>query len=168
MTARALTVSYAALWAATGAGAALALAGIHIIAAPAPRDALEPTLGTAVGLGAHNALVVLWPLALVLLGWPALIGVRRVGDGLIAAQLLAHGLFVGTALGQHPDTWRYLPHLPLEWLAIATPTAAWLTARTPHPGCPIGTSLAVLRLAAACVAVLLGAAAIETYLVPVT
>jgi len=167
MTARALSGCYLALWAATGAGAALALAGVDVIAMPAPHDALESSLETVTELVSHNMPVVLWPLALVALGWPALTGVRCVGDGLIAAQLLAHGLQVGSALGQHPDSWRYLPHLPVEWLAIATPAAAWLTSRTATPARPTGTSLLALTLASACLPVLLGAAAIETYLTPV-
>jgi hypothetical protein len=169
MTARAVTITYAALWAATGAGAALTLAGIQLATTSAPRDALDPGAGTAVGLVAHNAAVALWPLALVLLGWPALPGVRRVGDGLIVAQLLTHGLLVGAALGEHHDTWRYLPHLPLEWLAIAAPAASWLTARTARLSHPVMRRRVEPVLAGAGVlVVLLGAAAIETYLVPVT
>lgn len=166
MTRRALWVCYLALWAATGAGTGLALAGVHLITVPAPRDALEPNLATAMELFAHNALVALWPLALTALGWHGLTGIRLVGDALLAAQLVAHGLLVGSALGQHPETWRYLPHLPLEWLAIATPAAAWLTARRGRPARPAATTLAAG--AGACVAALLGAAPIETYLVPVT
>jgi hypothetical protein len=165
VTRRAISRCYLALWLATAAGAALASAGLQLIRAGAPRDALEPSLYTASGLLAHNALVALWPLALVAIGWPALAGARAAGDALVAAQLLSHGLTVGGALGQQPDTWRYLPHLPLEWLALAIPAAAWLTARA-HPPRPAAKTIGVT--AGACVAALLGAAAIETYLVPVT
>src|SRR5215203_5118537 len=108
-----MSACYLALWLSTAAGAALTSAGVHLVVARAPRDALEPSLDTASGLLAHNSLVALWPLALVALGWPALAGVRLGGDALIAAQLLSHGLIVGSALGQHRDMWRYLPHLPL-------------------------------------------------------
>lgn len=165
MNRRAISGCYLALWLATAAGAALAGAGLHFVVAGAPRDALEPSLDTASELLVHNALVALWPLALVAVGWPALAGARLAGDALIAAQLLSHGLIVGSAVGQHPDTWRYVPHLPLEWLALAIPAAAWLAARA-HPARPAGTTVAVA--AGRCVAALLGAAAIETYLVPVT
>jgi hypothetical protein len=164
VTREAISGCYLALWLATAAGAALASAGVRLVVARAPRDALQPSLDTASGLLAHNALVALWPLALVAIGWPALAGARLVGDALIAAQLLAHGLIVGSALAQHPDMWRYLPHLPLEWLALAIPAAAWLTTRA-HPARPAATTVAVA--AGACVAALLCAAALETYLVPV-
>ena len=107
---------------------------------------------------------MLWPLALVALGWPELPGARTAGDLLIAAQLLAHGLLIGTAIGQHPQLWRFLPHLPLEWLALAIPAAAWLTART-RPARP--SRRRVPLVAGAVLAALAGAAAIETYLTPV-
>ena len=129
MSARALTFSYLALWLATLTGAALAAAGARLQAVEAPRPALTPSLATVGELVEHNTLVALWPLALVALGWPELPGARTAGDLLVAAQLLAHGLLIGTAIGQHPQLWRFLPHLPLEWLALALPAAAWLTAR---------------------------------------
>jgi hypothetical protein len=168
MSARALTSSYATLWAATALGAGLAAFGVRVLTAPTPRDALAPTLQTAAELLGHNALVACWPLALVWIGWPGLAGARRLGDALVAAQLLAHGVLVGSALGQHPQLWRYLPHLPFEWLAITIPAAAWLTARCSRPGHPAVTPGRVLLIACADLAALAGAAAIETYLVPVS
>jgi hypothetical protein len=170
MSARALACSYAALWLATIAGAGLAAVGARLHTVGVPRPALEPTLATVGELLAHNAVVALWPLALVAVGWPALAGVRVVADALIAAQLLAHGLLVGSALGQHPQIWRYLPHLPVEWLGLAIPAGAWLTARHPRPGRPdpvTAKRTLVLPAAAAGLAALAGAAAIETYLAPV-
>ena len=166
MTRRAISGSYLALWLATAAGAALAQRR-RARCSRAGRRATRSSRAsdTASELLAHNALVALWPLALVALGWPALAGARarrRRADRRAAAR---HGLLVGGALGQQPETWRYLPHLPLEWLALAIPAAAWLTARA-HPARPAATTVAVA--AGACVAALLGAAAIETYLVPVT
>ena len=152
---RELRHAYLTLWAATAAGATLGIAGVHMLAASAPNDALPATPGTAAALLAHNAPVALWPLALIAFGWPRLRGAR-------AGQLLAHGLMVGNALGQHPALWRYLPHLPLEWLALATPAGAWLATRrdTPASRQRLGHSLA------AAVAVLALAAIVETYLVP--
>jgi hypothetical protein len=169
MSARALTACYLSLWLATLAGAALTLVGAPLGHVDAPRPALEPTLTTAGGLLGHNALVALWPLALLALGWSELAGARLFGDALIAAQLLAHGLLVGSALGQHPQIWRYLPHLPVEWLGLAIPAGAWLTARHPRPGRPdpaTAKRTLVLPAAAAGLAALAGAAAIETYLAP--
>jgi hypothetical protein len=191
MSAHALARCYAALWTATGAGAALALAGAPLMRATAPHDALRAEMSTTLELLAHNAPVALWPLALVALGWPALAGARWLGDLMIAAQLLGHGLLVGAQLAQEPDTWRYLPHLPLEWLALAIPVAAWQHARTtPAPLQPAvdrdraataqqrGTAFclrsgvgenAAVRLVdplAGCLLALVAAAAAETFLVP--
>jgi hypothetical protein len=115
-----------------------------------------------VELVAHNLPVAVWLLALVALGWPALPGARRVGDALVVGQLLGHGALVGNALAQHPGLWRYLPHLPLEWLALATPVAVWARARAGRRIGAVAAGLAALRVAG-----LLGLAAIvETYLVP--
>lgn len=167
MSARALLLSYCGLWAATVAGALLALAGAPLVTLGFPHDALDAGVATATRLLAHNAAVALWPLALVALGWPALGGAGLLADGLIAAHLLAHGLLVGSAVAQHPDTWRFLPNLPLEWLAIATPAAAWLHART-RLGTSVTSPVELAGIATACLAALAGAAVIETYLVPVT
>jgi hypothetical protein len=165
MTRAALLSACTALWLATAAGAALALVGLRLASAGAPRDALAANPGTALALLAHNAPIALWPLALAALGWNALAGARSAGDVLIAAQLASHGLTVGSALRQHPDTWRYLPHLPLEWLGVAIPVAVWWsarnTARPPH------TRGDLALAATSCLAALTAAAAIETYLVPV-
>jgi hypothetical protein len=150
------------LWAAAAIGAALAGADVRVLAVDAPHDALSATAATAGGLFVHNALVVLWPLTLVTLGWPRLGAARRAGDALIGGQLVTHGLLVGNALGQHPETWRYLPHLPLEWLALVLPASAWTHARR---GAPPST-YQVGRLAVATLALLALAATIETYLVP--
>ena len=155
--------AYLALWGATAAGATLATVGVHMFAAPAPHDALPATLGTAAGLLAHNAPVALWPLALIALGWPRLPGARAAGHALVAGQLVAHGLLVGNALGQHPALWRYLPHLPLEWLALATPAGAWLAARR-DTSCRSRRWLG--HNVAGVAAVLALAAIVETYLVP--
>ncbi len=154
--------SYLTLWAATAAGATLATVGVNLFAAPVPHDALPATPATVARLLVHNAPVVMWPLALIALGWPRRPGARRAGHALVAGQLLAHGLLVGNALGQQPVLWRYLPHLPIEWLALATPAGAWLAARHDTT-----TSLQSLRhTLALAIAVLALAAIVETYLVP--
>jgi hypothetical protein len=157
-----------ALYAAGIIGAALATAGVRPFNAPAPHDPLATSPATALGLLAHNAPIALWPLALVALGWPALTGARAVGDALIAGQLVGHGLIVGNALGQHPAAWRYLPHLPLEWLAIAAPAGACLAARQqPHARARRAlTARELVAVAMIVFAALVLAALIETYLVP--
>jgi hypothetical protein len=172
MSARALGGCYLGLWTATLAGTALTLAGAHVWHAPAPRPALDATPRVVGELMANNTPVALWPLALIALGWPALTGARLAGDALVTAQLLGHGLLVGAAVGQHPGLWRYLPHLPLEWLALAIPAAAWHTARrrarpTPPATPPVAAVRRLGPLAGAALALLALAAAIETYLTPI-
>jgi hypothetical protein len=159
---RRAAATWIALWATTTLGAASAAAGIDALHTPPPRDALDARPATAISLLGHNALIALWPLALIATGWPTLRSVRWVGDALIAAQLLLHGLVVGGALASHPAMWRYLPHLPVEWLALAIPAAAWMNARLTPP-------VQRRQLAAATVATLAAltaAAVIETYAVP--
>jgi hypothetical protein len=152
----------AALTVAAGLGALLAQAGVRVITAPAPRDVLAATPRTVFELVAHNLPVALWPLALIALGWPALPGARRVGDALVAGQLLGHGAIAGNALAQQPGLWRYLPHLPVEWLALALPVAAWAQARAGRSFGAVG----VVRVSGRVVALLVLAAIVETYLVP--
>jgi hypothetical protein len=144
-------------------GAAAAAAGKRLVVVPTPSDALPATAATAVALFAHNAGVALWPLAITTLQWPRMRVVRELGDTLVGAQLVGHGALIGNAILQQPALWRYLPHLPAEWLGIALPCAAWVAARYEH-------ELAArhhLRVAAISVALLAIAAVIETYLVPI-
>ena len=165
MTARALSAGYAAIWTATLTATAVVAAGLVDADVDPPRPTLHAAPITVLELGAHNAAVALWPLALVALGWPSIPIARVAGDALIAAQLLAHGLLVGTAFGDEPGLWRYLPHLPLEWLAIAIPCAAWLTARRARERRDTNTA-GLIQIAGACMATLVAAALIETYATP--
>jgi hypothetical protein len=158
----ATATAWTALWATTALGAIAVTAGADVLRTPAPRDALDATLKTAANLATHNAIVALWPLALVALSWPSLPIARRLGDALIAAQLLDHGLVVGGALASQPAMWRYLPHLPAEWLALAAPAGTWATART-HP---LGQPAQLGTAAATTLAAVIAAALLETYLVP--
>lgn len=160
---RATGLMWIALWASTALGAAVTEAWLTALRTPPPRDALGATPETAMSLLVHNALVALWPLALVVLDWPSWPGLRRVGDALVATQLLAQGLVVGQALASHPAIWRYLPHLPVEWLALAIIAAAWTDARSRPPTRRGGLAV----IAAATLVALAAAAIIETYAVPV-
>jgi hypothetical protein len=154
--------TWISLWASTALGAAGAAAGIYALGAPPPHDALDATPATAISLLGHNALTALWPLALIALGWPSLAGGRWLGDALVSAQLLLHGLVVGGALASHTSMWRYLPHLPVEWLALAIPAAAWMNARIRPPA----QRRELAAATAATLAALTAAAVIETYAVP--
>lgn len=160
---RPLAIALVTIWVATAVGG---LAGAMRVAGTTskPSDALPATPVTIAELVAHNATVALWPIALVAVGWPLLRGVRCVGDALVIAQLAEHGLVVGVALGAQPDLWRFLPHLPFEWLGLAIPAAAWIRARVDgdnrRPAWLISTG--------ACGAALAIGAIVETYFVPVT
>lgn len=153
------------VWAATLAGALVSDLGFRLVDRPVPRDALPARAGTVIDLLTHNLPVALWPLALVAAGWPALRGARVLGDGLVAGQLLSHGLLVGAYLGQNAELARYLPHLAFEWVAFAIPAAVWLRARVAQHAEFGPPALGVAG--AWCVAALGVAAAIETYLVPI-
>ena len=144
---RATGLMWIALWASTALGAAVTEAWLTALRTPPPRDALGATPETAMSLLVHNALVALWPLALVVLDWPSWPGLRRVGDALVS----------------HPAIWRYLPHLPVEWLALAIIAAAWTDARSRPPTRRGGLAV----IAAATLVALAAAAIIETYAVPV-
>jgi hypothetical protein len=131
-----------------------------------PRDALPAEPGTVLELLAQNTPVAMWPLALVALGWPAIPAIRTLGDLLVVAQLLGHGLLVGAALAAHGGLWRYLPNLPLEWAAIAVPAGGWLTARA-RTGAVALDRRALMKAGALTGALLIAAAAVETYAVPI-
>ena len=158
-----IAASYLELWALTLAGLLAGRIGVRLSTIRPPRDALTAQPHTVLLLLAHNAPIALWPLALIALDWPRIPVARHVGDALIAGQLAGHGLFVGVAIAQQPTLWRYLPHLPLEWLALALPAAAWSAARR---GTPVRREDAA-RIALVAVAVLAAAALVETYLVPI-
>jgi len=163
--AAAVGLAIAALVGAALAAGVAELAGARLLEVGMPSDALAAATGTALELFAHNVRVAVWPLALVALEWQRHTLTRWIADALVAAQLLAHGALIGAALAQHPGLWRYLPHLPAEWLAIALPAAAWIAAR-PHPRAVNRSEL--IRLAAGVVALLVSAAIVETYLRPGT
>jgi hypothetical protein len=158
-----VALAAAALLAGAAIGAALDAAGTPLVEAPTPRDALPASATTALELLTHNARVALWPLLLVALDWPKRPVTRLIGDALVAGHLIGHGAVIGSALAQQPGLWRYLPHLPLEWLAIALPAATWLAARS----AAIGPKHGVLAITAALILVTLALAALtEIYLVP--
>jgi hypothetical protein len=144
-------------------GAVVVVSGIADVTARDPHDALPASADTVRSLLGHNALVALWPLGLVLIGWPGLRGTALVGDVLVGAQLVSHGYFLGALVAVQPDVWRFLPHLPVEWFALALPAAAWWAARRSKPA--LGE---LVRFGASCIAALVVAALIETYAVPVT
>ncbi|MBE2320382.1 hypothetical protein DVA67_030745 [Solirubrobacter sp. CPCC 204708] len=147
---------------AAAAGALLVTVGVYVVHVDEPVDALPESIGSVLSLTRHNAVVALWPLALVALEWPRIPAARTVGDALAAGQVLLHGAILGSALAQQPDLWRFLPHLPFELGALALPVAAWITARR----ATTRTSTGLALTAATVVALVIIGAVVETYLVP--
>lgn len=112
---------------------------------------------------AGNVRVALLPLLLTAIGaWRRPVP-RTVSDIVVAGTLTLNAMLVGAALGVHGTRLMpFLPHLPLEWTALAVCGAPWLLAR--H-GSPVRTD--DLVVAAAAGVLLLGAAAVvETFLTP--
>lgn len=83
-------------------------------------------------------------------------------DLLVAAVVLGNAALVGVAFGAYgARAVPWLVHLPVEWAALGTALALYLTARRR----PVGRQI-VVRSAVA-IAVLVAAAAVtETYLTP--
>jgi hypothetical protein len=147
--------------------ASAAVASLVAIAAGAshtnPHDAIDDSPGAVAALFAHNAAVAWIPLGLAGLGWDRARGLQLTGDAVVLASLIANGGVVGYALARvGPELAAYLPHLPLEWAAIAVPAGAWRCLRRGYPG-PRALLLQTLGLSATALVL---AAVIEVYAVP--
>lgn len=161
-----------------GAAAAACLAALAISAIAAaivgeligidhdsPRDALHGSLGEIASLAAHNAGVALLPLGLLAIGWDQLRGVERAGDALIAGMLIANGASIGRGFAQAgSELFAYLPHLPLEWAALALPAGAWFAFRARPPR---ERARALVHVAALTGLLVVLAAVVESLTVPV-
>ena len=160
----ALTRAYAALWLATAAAAAAVATAPG--AAGAVRSALrfDPrprrgTLGDAIDIASTNARVAATLLAasVAVAAAPA---VRHAFDIVVAVVTAGNTAVVGAAIGAYgAEALRWLPHLPLEWAALAGALAVYLRARL--TGCQPGWCVAATVLA-----LLGGAAGTEVYLTP--
>ena len=114
-------------------------------------------LAVVVAVFAHNACAALWPLALIALRLHVVRGVQQAVTGLVFASLLVNGTFVGLALSAYG--WRLVPlilQLPVEWLGLALPAAAWISACGRRP-------LAVAAVITSASMTLALAAVIEVY-----
>lgn len=131
-----------------------------------PRDALHGSLGEIVSLAAHNAGVALLPLGLLAIGWDQLRGVEYGGDALVAGMIIANGVSIGLGFARAGlELFAYLPHLPLEWAALALPAGAWFVFRARPPRDRAQTLVYVAALTGLLVAL---AAVVESMTVPVT
>ncbi len=159
---------YFAIWLVTLCSAAIA--SLSPALGRDVRDALalsfEPlpaTLIAATSVFLANTATLLAPLALAALVTPSVSRLRGVlGTGLVAFSLFPNVVTVGLALGAYgPRLLPFLPHLAVEWLALAVTTTTWLLAlRTPLAGArllQLGFVVALLSAAGA---------AVETYVGP--
>lgn len=120
----------AGLFAVTAVGAGLERVWPALPGATAPHRTLHTTLAAIAQILATNLRVLALPFILALTRFQTNRASRLTADGLVIGALAANALNVGIELGR----WQarlipYLPHLPLEYLAVATATAAWLNAR---------------------------------------
>lgn len=124
------------------------------------RSGLPSEPASVARLVAHNAVVLGWPFALILLGWQRLPLAGSLASGLVIGSLCVQALAVGRTVGSEPALLSYLPHLPVEWIAVAAPAAAWFAARRG------ARSAELVRLAALTALALVVAGVMEAYVAP--
>jgi hypothetical protein len=147
----------------TGAGAIAALLAPGVAPAGAPHATLHGTPAEAASILVANLRVLAAPIVLTAARWHRGRVTRMIGDATVLADLVVTPFLVGAALGVHGRALvLFLPHVPIEWAALSTAVAAWLSARR-----STSTSWRAIAAYAATVVVLTAAAAIvETVAVP--
>jgi Stage II sporulation protein M len=155
----------AALIVATALAGALEIVDRKLFISVPPHPTLHPTAQAIASIFTTNLRVLAAPFLLIAFGFHCTRAGRATGDLIIAAILSANALQIGLAIGR----WQtrlvaYLPHLPLEYTALALAAGAWLSARQhgqhtrPHElrvTAVYAASATVLMLAAAVVEALL-------------
>jgi hypothetical protein len=134
---RAIADTLAALVIVTVVGAGAGAIDHSLFGSAAPHPTLHPTATAIASILATNARVLALPFVLIVFGSHTTRAGRTAGDALLLAVLGANALRVGVAIGR----WQtrllpYLPHLPLEYAAVAVATSAWLRARQQATGDP--------------------------------
>lgn len=127
-----------------------------------PASTPPPGVDHALALLAHNLPIATWPILLGVTGAHRNSRGRRAADVLVLTTLVANTAPVGAALGAYGlELLPYLPHVPIEWAGLALGASAWAIQRrramTVLEGAAIGAGVAAL---------LLVAAAVETWCVP--
>jgi hypothetical protein len=162
---RYIALTYLTLFAATAAAAVIAPLDPSLFTSSAPHPTLFHSLGAAASIFATNLRVAVVPFILIALRFQAGRASRLIADVLLAGVLGGNAVLVGLALGRWQDRLvPYLPHLPIEYLAIAAAAGAWLDARR-HPDRPAAPR-AIAGYAALAVVLLMIAAAVEVLATP--
>jgi hypothetical protein len=158
---RRLVGSAACVWLLTAFGVLLARFAPALAPSAHPHPTLHGTLGELASVIANNLRVLAAPFLLAVFRWPGGRLTRRLGDLLIAALIAQNTIAVGLALGRWGERLLpYVPQLPLEWTALGTAGAAWLTARDS------GHHRVLAIHALATLALTISAAAVEVELTP--
>lgn len=149
------------IWLLTAAGAMVAQLAPGLAPSAHPHPTLHGTLGELASVIANNLRVLAAPFLLAVFRWPGGRLTRRLGDLVIAGLIAENTIAVGLALGGWGERLvPYVPQLALEWTALGTAGAAWLTARD-------GGRRGVLTVyALATFALTISAAAVEVELTP--
>jgi hypothetical protein len=146
----------------TALGAIAVVVAPQVAASTPPHSTLTGTLGEAESILLNNLRAIAVPFGLILLGFPARRAGRITGTIVVWAWLAVNCVPVGIAL----ERWQgrllpYLPHLPLEWAALACSTCAWLVGRD-----TIGNRRNLIALVLATAGLLTVAACLETWATP--
>lgn len=158
---RELVASYAVVWLLTAAGCLAGLLVPGLAAGGGPHPTLHGSVSDVLSILAANLRLFSIPFALVVLGFQRSRRARAFGDVLVGAVVTLNAFRVGLALGRYgTELFPYIPQLPIEWLALALSTSAWIAARHDAQLQTLRTrALQTLLVAAA-------AAAIEALLTP--
>jgi hypothetical protein len=163
--------AYGAVWALTAlAGALVVIAGAPAITFTRHTLGLRltaqgnppPHLEEIIALTVHNVPIAAWPVLLGLTGADRHRLSRRLADWGVLACVVVNCAPVGAAFAAYGTALiAYLPHLPLEWAALALGASSWLVQRVR----PLSTRERLLWIAMT-TGMLLGSAALESIAVP--
>lgn len=131
---RVVGIVLGAVWALTALAGLLGELAPGLASGGRPHPTLHGSAGEILAILTDNLRILIAPFLLAALHWPAGQRTGRLGDLMILALVLANTAPVGLALGRFgSQLLPYLPHLPLEWAALAASSAAWLAARRGNP-----------------------------------
>lgn len=149
----------------TGLGVIVALVDPSLVSAGKPRAVLHPTLVAILSILATNLRVLAAPFVLAAFRFSSSRCGRVLGDLIVGGILVGNALWIGLALGRwQGQLIRFVPQLPLEYLAASTSATAWLDARwrgTKRPDVRTSCSYAALA-----VLLLVSAAIVEVRATP--
>ena len=118
------------LIAATALGVVLELVDHDLFTSTPPHPTLLPTVGAISSIFVTNLRVAAVPFILIAFRFPSASSTRTAGDLVLTGILFANAVRIGLAIGRwQTQLVPYLPHLPLEYLAISVAAGAWLSAR---------------------------------------